>query len=387
MNSKLPLHGPGVYLLTFRGARKQAIFRSVFELEAAPRLLANLPDCKLIAWLLDANSIRCVLRCAQDWPAVVEVLQQQLSEAHEAIWGQKQQLLSEQVDVLAIDESAFLMDTVLQLHRLPVFEGKVPSAELYPWSSDRCYRMHEPPAWLDCEAVLNRLSHSRHRREQHYINVMEQPAKAHLNLNDGNQPMHLALARDRWMERHVGSQATIQTASTSDLIPTEKAWAIAVNIVASRFGVTVEDMTDSKNRRVYQRLMPLAAWLLNKHHYSLKTIESCCREDVDILQHWVGRAKADHPTSLCKQLLASFADALENPESILPAAHVTTSAAPAMTGSMATPEASEPSNINTDTNAEANTETPNTVSETDPTSNAGTDSEADKLLKLVQPTG
>ncbi|WP_221800243.1 hypothetical protein [Oceanobacter mangrovi] len=300
MNSKLPLHGPGVYLFTFRGARKQPLFRSVFELEAGVRLLAELPGSRLIAWLLEPTQIRCILRCQEDWPMVIEALQQAFSQQHRQRWGTEHPVLSEQVDVLAIDEPAFLMNAVLQLHRTPVYEGLVPTAELYRWSSDSYYRMPQPPAWLDYEAVWNRLAHSRHRRDQHYINVMEQLPPPELDLVNGNQNSHLALARKRWMASHQPLQVVAsENRHDGDL---EQDWLNIKSLISRRFGCHEDEFSDPQNRRLYYRLMPLAVWLMDKSGYSLEQLGQYLRIEQTDLQHWIKRVKADHPAQLLGKL-------------------------------------------------------------------------------------
>ena len=114
---------------------------------------------------------------------------------------------------IKVDEQAYLVDLILQLHDWPRYSGKVIDASLWPFSSDRYYRQSQSPAWLDTESMLNLLAHSRRNRHQHYKQVMSQPIGNKLDLQNGNHPDLYALARPTFFHTEEAPSTPTATAA------------------------------------------------------------------------------------------------------------------------------------------------------------------------------
>ena len=311
MQTKITLHGAGVYYFSVTGAKDQPVFQSVFEFDYAVKILAEIAQTRLLAYVLEEQRMQFVLRCERDWTSVMDDIQTAFDSMHERCWHKRRQLLSDQGVVLMVDEQAFLTDLVMQLHDWPKRSGLVASAELWPWSSDQYYRMDNPPAWIDTESMLNLLSHSRRNRAQHYIDVMKQPVTATLDLDHGSHPVYQALARDRWVDQHMKKEALTQSAYSSDDI--RRLFDDACQLVARQFDITVTELCDSLQRRRYNHLMPLVVWLLRERGISLEAIAPLAEEEEDRLQLWLRGVPADHTENVRRKLLA-----LWSPEGIPP---------------------------------------------------------------------
>lgn len=297
----MTLHGPGTYYFSVTGAKDQPIFYSVFEYRYAEQILANLNGTRLIAYVFNANEIQCVLHCQRDWTEVIDDVHQAFDAMHERCWQRRHQALSDQSTVLLVDDSAYLVELVLQLHRWPVLQRLVASADLYPWSSDRYYRQPHPPTWLDSRSMLNWLCHSRRNQAQHYCDVMQQPARATLNLLSGNHPMYQALARDEFIQRFLRKEALSQSARSAEEV--RRLFEDACQLVSQRLGVAVEQMCNPLNRRDFHRLMPIVVWLLRERGIHYDDIARLVGEDEERLQLWLRNLPADHQPPLLNTLM------------------------------------------------------------------------------------
>lgn len=203
MDTKTTLHGPGVYYLALHGGKQQAIFQSVFEYDYALQALTKLSSAKLLAYVLDAELVQLVVRVERDWLDTASEIFTAFDNMHEQVWGKRRQVLAEQCTALLIDENAYLSELILQLHDWPRYSGQVAEGSLWPYSSDAYYRSIESPTWLDTDSMLNLLSHSRRNRAQHYIDVTRRPIGNKHNLQQGNNPEYLALARPQFVAQHL----------------------------------------------------------------------------------------------------------------------------------------------------------------------------------------
>ncbi|ASP39432.1 hypothetical protein CHH28_12445 [Bacterioplanes sanyensis] len=301
METKMTLHGPGTYYFSVTGSKEQPIFYSVFEYCYGEQILAQLPHSRLLAYVFNPYEIQCVLHCDHDWTHVMDDLHRAFDHMHEQCWQRRHQVLSDQSTVLLVDDSAYLVDLVLQLHRWPVLQQLVADAEVYPWSSDRYYRLPEPPAWLDSRRMLNWLCHSRRNQAQHYEAVMRQPARATLNLLSGNHPMYQALARDGFIQRFLKKEALSQAARSAEEIRT--LYDHACQLVSDQFGTAMESMRDPLNRRDFHRFMPIVVWLLRERGLHFDDIARLVGEDEERLQLWLRNLPADHEEALLRKLM------------------------------------------------------------------------------------
>lgn len=298
----MTLHGAGSYYFSVRGAKDQAIFHSVLEYGYGVEILAGIKQTRLLAYVFDEHQLQFVMQCDRDWTEVMDDIQIAFDDMHERCWHKRRQLLSDQGIVLLVDERAYLTDLIMQLHRWPETSRRVSDASLYPWSSDRHYRALTPPAWLDVEPMLNLLCNSRHNRAQRYDSVMQQPHNKTLDLQHGSHPTYQALARDEFISRFMKKQALSQAARSNDDL--QRLFNDACQLVAERFDVSVEHMTNPINRRHFHRLMPVVVWLLRERGAHLDDITRLVGEDESRLRLWLRNLPADHPASLLNKLLA-----------------------------------------------------------------------------------
>ena len=300
MQTKMTLHGAGVYYFSVYGAKDQPIFQSVFEFEYGRQLLSAIPDTRLMAYVLEEKRLQFVMRCSRDWTGVMDDIQTAFDNMHERCWHKRRQILSDQGVVLMVDEQTHLTDLILQLHDWPRRSGLVASADLWPWSSDHQYRMDHPPAWIDTESMLNLLSHSRRNRAQHYIDVMHKPITSQLDLEHGNHPLYQALARDHWVDQHMKKEALTQSAYREEDIL--RLFSDACELVARQFDITIDELKDKLHRRRYHNLMPLVVWLLRERGITLEAIAPLLDEEEDRLQLWLRNVVADHTDNVRHKL-------------------------------------------------------------------------------------
>lgn len=300
MQTKMTLHGAGVYYFAVTGAKDQPIFNSVFEYEYGLRILSRVTGTRLLAYVLDERQMQFVLRCQRDWTEVMDDIQAAFDSMHERCWHKRRQVLSDQGVVLLVDERVALTELILQLHHSPVHKGKVADASLWPWSSDRYYREPTPPAWLDTESMLNLLVNGRRNRAQHYIDVMKAPFSPKLDLSHGSHPLYQALARDQWVDQHLKREALTQSAySRSDV---QRLFDDACQLVARQFNLTTAELCDKHNRRRFHHLMPLVIWLLRERGVHLDAMTKLVDEDEVRLQLWLRNLPADHTRNIRDKL-------------------------------------------------------------------------------------
>ncbi|WP_430460007.1 hypothetical protein ACQUQU_12405 [Thalassolituus sp. LLYu03] len=304
MQTKMTLHGAGVYYFQVTGAKDQPIFNSVFEFEYGRQLLASIRATRLLAYVLDDKSMQFVLRCERDWTEVMDDVQSAFDAMHERCWNKRRQVLSDQGVVLLVDEQAFLQPLILQLHDWPRRAGLVASAELWPWSSDRYYRDPNPPQWIDTESMLNLLSHSRRNRSQHYIDVMQMPVNSDLDLVHGSHPLYQALGRDSWVSQHLKKEALVQSAYSKDDV--RRLFDDACQLVASQFEISTGELLDRHQRRRFHHLMPLVVWLMSERGIQPDALTALVDEDEFRMQLWLRNLEADHAENILLKLKARW---------------------------------------------------------------------------------
>lgn len=325
--TKIPLHGPGIYYFGLKGARNQTIIQSVFEYDYAIQSLSQINGCTLLAYTLFEDEIHCVLSTERDWPAVFDDIRDRFIQRSAQLWESQKPVLSEQCNILMIDEQVWLQNIVMHLHQLPIIRRLVADASVYPWSSDKHYRSHTPPPWLDTGRMLNFLCQTRHQRAQRYAAVMEQSDLVQLDLMQGTHPTYLALARDEFVTFHQRQRNVTASQRTPDELNRLK--QDALGLVAERFDLSIDDLSDRLFRRQYQRLMPLVAWLLKQRDLSDDIIADLLKEDASIIALWLRGVSAEHSPILLEKLAqlwqpsspkktASLAELAATPETTAP---------------------------------------------------------------------
>lgn len=306
-NRKKTLHGPGIYYFRMTGARQQAIFRSVFEYDYAARLLSHVEGSTLLAYVFFDHEIHCVLDCQRDWPGIIDDIRDAFTDQHERLWESHKAVISEEISPVLIDEQACLADLIITLHQLPVSRNLVSDASMYSWSSDHHYRAHNPPAWIDCGRMLNQVCQTRHNRSLRYASLMSSTQATPLDLNESHHPEFLLFGRPALADKQQARAEMNQPGRSANEL--RRLRDDALQLIAGRFGITLESLKDSSFRRQYQRLMPLVAWLLEKRQLSYETIADLLDEDEDTIPLWLRGIPADHPQSLTDKLSALWSPA------------------------------------------------------------------------------
>lgn len=299
MEFKMTPQGSGVYYFALSGAKGHAIFHSVFEYEYATSLLASIPSTRLLAYVFDSHVVHCVLRCERDWQEVLGDIHHAFETLHERCWNKRRPVLSEQATVLLVDEYAYLTDLILQLHDWPRYTQRVADAALWPYSSDKYYRALHPTSWLDTDSMLNLLVHSRRNRAQHYEAIMQRPIGNKLDLQNGTDDEYAVLARPQWLAKRIEPQE-FQSAPVRN---STRLYQDACQLVASHFGLSVDELTDALNRRRFHHLMPLVAWLLLESDVALGDISAQIGEDEERITLWLRNVHADHTDNVRSGLL------------------------------------------------------------------------------------
>lgn len=307
MNTKESLHGAGVYYFALTGAKQQPIFRSVFEYDYAIELLANLKDTQLLAYVFDEYLMQCILRVPNDWVDTLSEIISAFDNLHERCWNKRIQVLSEQATVLHIDENAYLMPTILQLHDWPRYTGKVADASLWPYSSDLYYRQQEAPKWLHTDVMLNQLAHSRRNRDKHYQAVMQNPPGEQLDFIQGNQEHYLALARESYIQHYLDRTAPQLNVARLSTDNHQQLYQQACQIVAKHFGLNQEELLDKNKRQRFHHLMPLVVWLLRQRNVPFDDIAKFIDEDEVRLELWLRNLTADHSEHTKNRLHSQWA--------------------------------------------------------------------------------
>jgi len=312
-NRQKTLHGPGIYYFRMTGARQQAIFRSVFEYDYTAHLLSHIDGSTLLAYVFFDHEIHCVLDCQRDWPGIIDDIRDRFTDQHERLWDAHKAVISEEISPVLVDEQACLADLIITLHQLPVSRNLVPDASMYSWSSDHHYRSLNPPGWIDCGRMLNQVCQTRHNRSLRYESLMNTTHATRMNLNESDHPEFLLFGRPALAEKQQARAEMNQPGRSANEL--RRLRDDALQLIAGRFGITLESLKDSSFRRQYQRLMPLVAWLLEKRQLSYETIADLLDEDEDTIPLWLRGIPADHPQSLLDKLSALWSPAEYSTES------------------------------------------------------------------------
>jgi len=160
---------------------------------------------KTIAWCLLKNSIHLILQSGSG--GIIEAANH-LKSAH------KQQSQGERAGALfsttnhctLIEPGVYLLDSLRKLHRLPLSTRLVPELTIYPWSSHMDYLEGSGPAFLDSEAVLNRIANQRAGRRRRYENFMRADDPSDFDWLVGTHPQYRALASEDYVKEFLHHQ-------------------------------------------------------------------------------------------------------------------------------------------------------------------------------------
>ena len=316
MDKRMILNGAGTYYFKVQGAKDAPLFRSVFEYEYFRKLLEQESGCELIAYVFSEYQAQWVMHCTQDWQVVLDNLRAHMQELYFKLWHKHQQVISESADVIFIEEDKFLVPLVMELHYWPVREGLVAKPEVYPWSSDKDYRLAQPHnnlnRGLNCERMLKRLSKQRFNTTLRYERMMEQFEP--LDINQAKNRLYQALASDAYITLHLrGKPAKIPLSQEQVTSLRQQAEEHICKIL----GAPIEQVRHPRFRRQYFQVEPLTIWLLLKTNCTLEQLIFIFDLDETIIQGWLRSIPTQHPESFLTKLENTWKEDL-HPSNTLP---------------------------------------------------------------------
>lgn len=305
MDKRMILNGPGTYFFTVRGAKDAPLFRSVFEYEYFRNILAQEPGCQLIAYVFSEHHASWVMSCDQDWQVVLDNLRAHMQELHFKLWHKHQQILSETAEVLLVEEDAYLVPLVMELHYWPVRNGLVPCPAVYPWSSDQYYRHHAQPSWLASHHMLKRLSKQRIHTALPYERMMEQFSP--WDIEHAKNRLYQALATDVYITLHLRNKKQPKNLSNAQILDLRER---AERLICNLLGAPIEQVRFPRFRRQYYQVEPLTIWLLSQSHCTINQLAFIFDVDEAIIKGWLRSLPNQHPESFLMKIQQSWQEHL-----------------------------------------------------------------------------
>lgn len=309
MDKRMILNGAGTYYFKVHGAKDAPLFRSIFEYEYFKQLLLKEEGCELIAYVFSEYQAQWVMHCDQDWQIVLDNLRAHLQEQYFKLWHKHQQILSESAEVLLIEEEAFLVPLVLELHHWPVREGIVPRPEVYPWSSDQEYRQYEPrnsaKYSLNSHRMLKRLAKQRFNTSLRYERMIEQFEP--WDIEKAKNRLYQALASDAYVTRHLRGAATTPNLNQEQIVNLREQ---AEKHICEILGAPIDQVRHPRYRRQFYQVEPLTIWLLVQTGCNLEQLIFIFDLDQAILQGWLRSIETQHPASFLNKLKQTWQEDL-----------------------------------------------------------------------------
>lgn len=291
----MKLSGPGTYYFQVHGAKGQPIFHSVFEYDFFCQLLANTSDVQLIAYVLSEHQAQWIMKCERDWQDVLDDIKAAAQESYFQIWHKHHQVLSEEADVIFIDEESYLVPMVIAMHNWPVANKLVASPESYSWSSDHHYRQPHSPDWLFAGHMRNRLAHQRFNTALRYERIMENPPE--FSAQDHMHRLYDALADDQRISLHLQRHRQSEPLAAEACMAMRAQAEHLVNTVLGIKATAEEGLETPRLRRQYHQTEPLSMWLLSESGWSAKQLAWVFDVDEVVLLGWLRSIETIHPSS------------------------------------------------------------------------------------------
>jgi hypothetical protein len=304
------LNGAGTYYFKVRGAKDAQLFRSVFEYEYFRKLLAQTEGCQLIAYVFSEYQAQWVMHCEQDWQLVLDNIRAQMQELHFKLWHKHQPIISESADVIFVEEDTFLVPLVMQLHHWPVSSGLAPSPEVYPWSSDKDYRLSQNQqslsnSGLNTSRMLIRLGKQRFNTSLRYERMMEQFEP--WSIEQAKNRLYQALASDACIASYLSSKKPDNSHSKQQIVCLRQQ---AEELICALLGVPIEQARQPRFRRRYYQIEPLTIWLLLQTDCTISQLVFMFDLDETVIQGWLRSLTSQHPESFLNKLKLSWQEDL-----------------------------------------------------------------------------
>jgi REP element-mobilizing transposase RayT len=166
----------GVYHVTARGNEKKAVFR-----DDADRYgyLDRLIECcrrfefRVYAYCLMENHVHLAIeRGPIELSRIMLALHATYAQRFNRRHGRVGHLFQGRYKAFFVEKDEYLLTLVRYIHMNPVRARIAPGPESYSWSSDRFYRGHPAPKWLDTKTVMSMLGGGRSRASAAYRQLM-----------------------------------------------------------------------------------------------------------------------------------------------------------------------------------------------------------------------
>ncbi len=303
------INGAGTYFFKVCGAKDAPLFRSVFEFEYFKKMLAQEDGCELIAFVFSEYQAQWVMHCSQDWQVVLDNLRAHMQELHFKLWHKHQQVLSESAEVIFIEEDNYLVPLVMELHHWPVREGLVASPEVYPWSSDKAYRLALTTKASDNDLhsgrMLKRLSKQRFNTRLRYERMMEQFEP--WDIEKAKNRLYQAVASDAYITKHLRAKIKSPPLSHDQVKNLRQQAEVRI---CSILGASIERVRHPRFRRQYYQVEPLTIWLLLQSNCTIEQLIYIFDLDETIIQGWLRSITSQHPKSFLDKIQQSWQEDL-----------------------------------------------------------------------------
>ncbi len=232
------------------------------------------------------------------WPEVIAKLQQCINDMHYNHWKKRQNIISEQITVLRVQES-LLVPLILQLQQIPVVEKLVAEASMYPWSSDYLYRQKNPPSWINTHKMLKQLSNASRNQLAYYERAILKLVDPMFDLQQGTDEQYAVLGKAGFVDRLQAQQRRQEENNKkTDLQPVYQS---ALAYIAQLHTVT-EAQIEDKNSRQFYLLMPLVVWLVRQTRPEKSQLAHLIGLDVAQLEHFERSVPAQHSAAVLNKI-------------------------------------------------------------------------------------
>ncbi|HEY7863567.1 MAG TPA: transposase [Thermoanaerobaculia bacterium] len=172
-------HPGALHHVIARGNERKAIFRREIDRRVYLDLLARYRaryGFRLFAFCLMPNHVHLAIETGHTpLSTVMLALQSAYAQRFNRRYERVGHLFQGRYKAFLVQSDSYLLTLLRYIHENPVRAKLVKSAELFQWSSDRRYRGHHAPAWLDIERPLSLLGASAASASRAYAEWMRRP--------------------------------------------------------------------------------------------------------------------------------------------------------------------------------------------------------------------
>lgn len=260
MDAKIRLDANNAtYYIRINSAQNKRLFDSILEFNCACDLLENLtqhPATEVYGFCFLQQELHFLIK--SDTPAIEGIKQwcMQYSHWYHSIHAHSNVLFESNIQCLLIEPKLYLNPLIRYIHLLPKERGLVPNPDIYPWSSHQRYIDEHQFPWVNSSTLLREICLKRSRRINRYesfINEQFRPENR-LDLNAGNHPKHLALARPEYIEKILQGK---------EERPTQTSYSLddVINTVCGEYSIDPKTLVSTRKVRRLAEIKSVICWL------------------------------------------------------------------------------------------------------------------------------